>query len=155
MQQENHTWSLWIRKVLWHVGIAHSDGYLCYICQAEPGCSERWQSHWILFFTSPFDWLGFLFVPEIKNWHGPQIYWMCPNTTRPFVCLLHSDPWVPQGLLHQQGAHWGSGGPACPLCKYHLTSSGALMYSPSPAPSLINKFDKDCDSERISSSPLL
>lgn len=68
MQQEKHMWLLWIRKVLWHVGIAHNDGYLCYICQAEPGCSGRRQSHWILFFMSPFDWLGFLSVPEIKNW---------------------------------------------------------------------------------------
>lgn len=58
------------------------------------------------------------------------------STTSSFVCFLHSDSWVPQGLLHQWGARWGSSGPACLLCKYHLTSSGAVMYSPSPAPSL-------------------
>lgn len=39
-----------------------------------------------------------------------------------FLCHC-SDPWVPQRLFHQPGAHRGSRGPPCSVCKCHLQHS--------------------------------
>lgn len=135
MQQEKHTWLLWIRKVLWHVGIAHHDGYLGYICQAEPGCSGRRQNHLILFFISPFDWLGFLFVPEIKNWHRPQKY-VHPVPLQPgHLCVsstaIHE---FPKDYFTNEERIEGAVGLHV-LC-VSITWPLEVMYSPSPAPSL-------------------
>lgn len=73
---------------------------------------------------------GFCLYQRSKADTGPKNIGYVP-VQRVVLCFLHSDSWVPQGLLHQRGARWRSGGPACPLCKHHLTSSGAAMYPPS------------------------
>lgn len=85
----------------------------------------------------------FIHTREQTLTHTPKICPLCPGITSPFVCFLYSDSWVPQGLFHQWGAHWRGGGPACPLCKYHLTYCGTVIIPHHLLSGMRSIFNKD------------